>query len=123
MTTRLLPPEEWAKLDGTELEAVYPHLDREKARIVVIEDGALIVGCWALFPLVHCEGVWIHPDHRGRGVVARRLFCGMVDAARAMDARTVVTAAVDDHIAGLLEHLKATQLPGRHFVLTVGGRA
>lgn len=121
VTTRILPPEEWVRLAGTELEAVWPHLDTERARVIVVEDDAgTIVGCWALFPLVHAEGVWIAPAHRGKAAVARQLYRGMVQTARRMEAQTVLTAAVDDHVAELLAHLKAQQLPGQHFVLTVG---
>lgn len=121
MTTRLLPPDEWPRLIGTELETVWPLLDRDRAQIVVVEDDAgAIVGCWALFPLIHAEGVWIAPEHRGKAVVARHLYRGMVQTARAMQARTVLTAAVDEDVTRLLAHLQAQQLPGQHFVLTIG---
>lgn len=121
MTTRVLPLEEWGRLVGTELETVYPHLDTQRARIVVVEDeGGVIVGCWALYPLVHAEGVWIAPAHRGKAGVARQLYRGMVQTARRMEVQTVLTAAIDEHVEDLLAHLKAQQLPGKHFVLTIG---
>ena len=54
MTTRLLPPEEWDKLDG-ELAQVRDHLDPDRAAVVVVEDGDQVVGCWALLQVLHAE--------------------------------------------------------------------
>lgn len=119
MTTRMLSRDEWAtKLAGTELEAAVPYLDG--AQVVVVEDGETVVGCWALIPYVHVEGVWIAPAHRGRGSVARRLLSGMRRAAQAMGVSTVMTAAISDDVRELLAHLGATKLPGEHYALPVG---
>lgn len=121
MTTRLLPANEWAKLRGTELDAVWPRLP-ETAQIVVVEDGDQIVGCWALLPVWHLEGVYIAPEHRKRGAVARRLWTGMQRLLRASGVSSVATAACSDEVRALLAHLGATQLPGDHYVLPIGGR-
>jgi ribosomal protein S18 acetylase RimI-like enzyme len=114
MVTRLLPREEWARLEGTELEAVYPVLP-DGAQVVIVENGDELIACWAVFPLVHLEGVWIHPDYRHNPRVARRLVAGGLDTARAMGARTALTAAADDRIATLAQKIGGVELPGRHF--------
>jgi len=118
MTTRILQPEEYGRLAGTELEAVVPYLPAD-ALVVVVEDGAEIVGCWAVYSLVHVEGVWIAPSHRGRSSVARRLLRGMMRAARAFGARAVCTAALDVEVATMLRKLGANELPGQHFTLAI----
>jgi ribosomal protein S18 acetylase RimI-like enzyme len=118
MRTRILPREEWARLAGTELETVYPVLP-DGAVVVVVEDGDQIVACWALFPIVHVEGVWIDPDYRGNPRVARRLVAGMKDTARAMGARAVATAALTPEVERLAEKIGGAVLPGRHYTVTL----
>jgi N-acetylglutamate synthase-like GNAT family acetyltransferase len=118
MTTRSLPRAEWPRLAGTELEAVWPYLPAG-AEVIAVEDDGQIVGCWAVFPLVHVEGIWIAPEHRGRGSVARRLLGGMRRAARAMGARAVNTAATSAEVAAMLEKLGGVELRGRHFAVTI----
>jgi hypothetical protein len=120
MTSRLLPPEEWPRLDGTELESVWPVLDRERACVVVVEDAeGRIIGCWAGFPLWHAEGVWTAPEHRGKAGVARLLLVGMAGLAKAHGYRSVVTASIDRTVDDLLTKHGAVHLDGRHYALPV----
>lgn len=120
MTTRILPPADWPLLEGTELETVYPCLDPQTAKVIVVEDGALIVGCWALLPILHAECIWIHPDYRKRlKSPAVKLLRGMKETARASGAKAVITAALTDDVVGLIEHVGGVELPGRHFVMGV----
>jgi hypothetical protein len=120
LQTRILPVDDWPRLDGTELETVYPFLDRLRAHVIVVEEGNAIVGCWAVFPLVHCEGVWIAPAHRGKSAVARHLLKAMRSTARAMGAQAVNTAAVSDEVRAILAGLGATPIGGDHYVLGLG---
>src|ERR1043165_2520483 len=90
MITRGLPPEELPLLEGTELEKVYPHLNPKEAKVIVVEDGSLIVGCWALLPFLHAECVWVHPDYRKQAKSpAVRLLRGMRQIARETGAKSV----------------------------------
>lgn len=118
MTTRVLPPEEWPRLQGTELETVWPTLPQDEARIVVVEDAGQIIGCWAAFRAVHVEGVWIHPDHRGKvGVrlwrAMRRVIADVFDAGGAWTGSQ--SAEIDALLAG-----RATEVAGRHFLIRFG---
>ena len=120
MITRVLPPEEWPLLEGTELEKVYPHLNPKEAKVIVVEDGSLIVGCWALLPFLHAECVWVHPDYRKQAKSpAVRLLRGMRQIARETGAKSVITSALSDEVVGLIEHIGGEELPGRHFVIPV----
>lgn len=120
MTSRLLPVDEWPRLVGTELETVWPVLDRERAQVVVVEDDdGQIIGCWAGFPLWHAEGVTVAPAHRGKAGVARLLLAGMTGLAKANGYRSVVTAAIDPAVASLLEKHGAVHLDARHYALPV----
>lgn len=118
MTRRLLPKDEWGKLAGTELEAVVPHLP-DHARVLVVEDGEQIVGCWAFVSLVHAEGVWTASEHRGKSSVARHLLMGMRETVREMGAQGVITAATSDTVRGFLSVLGAVELPGTHYAMPI----
>lgn len=122
MTTRVLPPAEWPRLTDTELDSVWPFFDPTKTTVVVVEDGPVIVACWALLVVLHAECVWIHPDYRKRAhSPALRLLRGMQQAARAQGAQTVVTAAMTPEVESLIARIGGTELQGRHYVLSVGG--
>lgn len=122
LTRRVLPPEEWPALAGTEAETLWPLLDGETARIVVVEDDGAIVGCWAAFPVVHVECVWVHERYRGTGSVVRRLLSGMREAVSAMGARKVFSAALTDPVRDLLVRLGGVLVPGSHYVVPMGER-
>lgn len=121
MTHRVLPPHEWPRLAGTELEAVYPYLNPDHADVVVVEDEGRVVGCWAFVRVFHADGAWIHPDQRG-GMVAQYLLRGIAALARLHGSDRVVATAESDDVAHLLQRLGGEQLPGAHFVLPVGGQ-
>ncbi len=122
MTTRLLPPEEWHRLVGTEAEALVPSLRPTHAGVVVVEDAdGVIVGTWTLLRVVHAECVWVHPAHRGRGSVAARLLRGMSSLARAWGVDRVVTGACEPAVEALILKLGGQALPGRQFVVSLGG--
>lgn len=119
MTTRLLPVVEWPRLQGTEAEALYPLLQPDRSIVVVVEDGDQIVGCHVLLWVLHAECLWIHPAHRGKTSVARRLWRTVQRTARACGVHALMTAACDDTVRGLLAHAGAAQLPGDHFMVPV----
>jgi hypothetical protein len=77
MTTRILPPDEWHRLTGTELGGV--PLDPANAVVVVVEEDEDIVGRWAFLRVIHAEGFWIAPEHQKRVAVFRHLLREMQD--------------------------------------------
>jgi hypothetical protein len=117
MTTRELPPEEWAKLAGTEAESVWPHLNPETAHVIVVEQGPQIVGCWIALPIYHVECLWIDPAHRKASSVGRRLWTGMRRLLGGLSVTNVLTAAMSEDVRALLAHVGAEQLPGDHYVM------
>ncbi|HKA39856.1 MAG TPA: GNAT family N-acetyltransferase [Burkholderiales bacterium] len=116
MIARALPPEEWPRLAGTELDAVWPLLTPETTRILAIEEDGAIIGCWALLPVWHVEGCWIAPAARRRGRVGHLLLTTMARWIANADLRGVMTAAPNETIAHYLTRLGARPLPGQHFV-------
>lgn len=122
MTTRTLPPHEWPRLDGTELEPVWRLLNPDDTEIVAVEDGDRLVACWALLRVYHVEGVWIHPDYRKRFSVVWRLLAAMRALCQKLGIGRVVTAAMSDDVRDLIVSLNGHRLPGEHYVMPMEGR-
>ena len=122
MRSRLLPPEDWGRLGGTELASVVDRLNPETTQVLVVEtsEGA-IVGCWALLTILHAEGIWIDPAYRRTGAVARRLLRAMRVAVTNTGAGSVVTGSCADGITDLLQRLGAKPVPYQEFVLPMDG--
>lgn len=118
MTTRILPKDQYGKLVGTELEGAIDLLPSD-AEVLVVEDGAEVVGCWAAIPHLHVEGLWVHPDRRGKMGVTRRLWTAMMEWAALNGRQTVLTGCNSDVIARLLAHAGAVQLPGTTYAIRV----
>ncbi len=119
MTSRILPPAEYAKLASTELGALWSQLPPH-TRVVVVEDQDQIVGCHVLVTVVHAECLWIHPDHRGRASVARRLWTAVKHELREhFHATGFATAAMSAEVRHLLQHVQADPIPGAHFMVRI----
>ena len=120
MTHRELPAAEWAALDDTgELgpfrQAIPPH-----ARIIVVEDDHdTIIGTWAVVSFVHLDGVWIAPEHRKRGRVAWHLLEGMRSVADDLGCSVVLTGALTQDVAALIQKLGGLLIPGACYALPV----
>lgn len=119
MTSRILPPEEWPRLAGTELETSWPQLPRD-AQVVVVEDGSRIVACWAVFRIVHVEGAWIAPKYRKRSPrITIGLLRAMQRAARAWGADYVWTGACTDDVRDLIWKLGGKPIPFDCYALPI----
>jgi N-acetylglutamate synthase-like GNAT family acetyltransferase len=116
---RVLPFAEWEKLDQTQFAESWRLLPPEHTRVIVVEHEGQIVGCWALMTMVHIEGLWIHPDHRKRVSVPRKLYEETMAQARDLQVQSLLTQAVDLEVMALLAHVGAQALPGTAFLLPV----
>lgn len=119
MIARELPRQEWPRLEGTEAETLWPHLNPENTRVLVVEDEGRIVGTWLMLRVVHAECMWIAPDYRGSFGVAKRLLKGMRDTATEWGVPNVVTGSVDPHVTDLIRRLGGYPMPCESFVLPV----
>lgn len=118
--TRILPPEEWDKLKGTEADPAYLNFDPQYTNVIIVECSGIIVGCWCLFPVYHAECVWIREEHQGNPVVAGRLVKGMMQMAKEIGLKNLVTSSLSEEIDHLItSHLKGKLLPGRPYIFPV----
>lgn len=114
MDARILPRDEWWRLDGLELGTIAPNMPGGTA-VLVVEDDGQIVGHLALVPLWHAEAIWIAPGRRRRAGVFRRLLRALGAAARGLNAPRVIPGSMGPEMDRILERLGAEPLPGRCF--------
>lgn len=119
MTTRLLPPEDWAKLAETECGPLWASLPAQSQVLVVEDADGAIVGSWILLPVWHAEALWIAPAHRQQASVGRRLWRGLWKRCRELGIAAVVTAAAeqDATVQGLLEKVQASRIDGHAYIM------
>jgi len=115
--TRILPQEEWPRLNGTEAETLWPLLDPENARVLAVEEDGKIVGTWTLMRAVHAECIWIAPSHRGVFGVAKRLLRAMREVVTEWGTDRVITGSIDPHVTDLIVRLGGFPLPCQSFIL------
>jgi hypothetical protein len=119
MLARVLRPAEYAQLADTEVGPLWSQLS-DQTRVVIVEDRGQLVGCHVLVPVVHAECLWIHPAHRGKTSVARRLWTGVQREVREhFQARGFATAAISEDVRRLLQHVQAEPIPGQHFMVRI----
>lgn len=117
MRSRILPPEEWHRLNGTEAEEAWPVFDPRNTIVLVVEENGEIVSTWTAMRVVHMECLWVRPSHRGLVSVARRLFMGLREIAATWGARSVWTASLSPDVTNLIKRFGGEPVPGAHFVL------
>lgn len=118
MTTRVLPYEDWSRLDETDLASHWRTLPSGSV-IIVAEDGGRIVGTWALLQAFHVEGLWVDPGYRRTGVAARRLIAAMRQIVKSYGVEMVFTMAQTDEIRSAIDAFGGSQLNVTTHVLPV----
>lgn len=119
MKARILPPEEWSRLIGTEAELVWPQVDSLNADVLVVEDGDEIVGTWMFLKVVHAECFWISPKHKASFAVGKRLIQGLRDQGKKWGVASVITGSVDPHVTDMIERFGGKPMPCESFILPV----
>lgn len=119
--TRLLPPQDWPKLDGTVLEHAWPYLDITTDKVVSVEDeSGAIIGCCCLHLQWHLEGVWIAPAYRRKVSVGRRLLKTVRQLFGALHVRDVYMMARSPQGSDICQRLgDALKLDCEHFIVRV----
>jgi hypothetical protein len=121
MSARVLPPEEWHRLKGTEAESVWMGFNPGNTRVLVVEEDGNIIGTWTMLRAMHAECIWIAPSHRGRFGVAKSLLRGMYSVAREWDVNGVITGSISEEITDLIERLGGIPMPSDSYILPVNG--
>lgn len=120
MTARVLPFDEWERLDE-ELDPILMNIQPGTSRVCVVEEDGRIVARWILMPMLHAECIWIAPERRKTPRVGLHLLDLMKRTARSLGFARVVTASISEDVTKLLCHprIGAQVMPGLSFVLPV----
>jgi N-acyl-L-homoserine lactone synthetase len=115
--TRILPTDEWSRLEGTLLEGAPDLLNPEIDIVLVVEKEGEIVGCTSFLPRWHLEGAWIAPHHQKRASVCRPLLRGIYQVAKALKAKELVMMTFDPKMARVCSRLgrSCIHLDGDHY--------
>lgn len=122
MITRVLPPEEWIRLDPAKMKL--PAIERAAVNgdVLVVEDHGEIVGCWSVMTCVHVEGLWIDPRYRRKVAVGRRLWGAMKTIVKQRGATGALMCAVTEESRSRIEsQLHGIEVLGRHFAVNLNG--
>jgi hypothetical protein len=111
--------DDWtAKLSGTELDGL--GLTAANAKVVVVEQGDQVMGCWATFMAAHVEGLWLAPD-AGAGV-ARSLLSSMTEVLKDAGVTEVLTQSLTPEVDQLIRTAGGRKLPGSAWVIPLTGK-
>lgn len=116
LNTRLLPPEEWNRLQ-TGFPPLGTTLRDGDAQVLVVEDGDRIVASLGVFRITHFESLWIDPEYKGNVGVARRLMRAAVEAARKWTDQWVWGASGTAKMNTILYRMGGRKMPVDTFVV------
>lgn len=122
MKARVLPPEEWSKLERTGVKVV-TGLHPKDQHVVVVEDAeGKVIACMTVLRATHLEGAWIDPEHRNAGVT-RRLMGLSWAIAGALGTEWMFAGAADERMRDILGRLGGVKVPGLDtYMLGLGGK-
>lgn len=126
MKARILGPHEWPKLEGHDLSTVLNFCEPWNVAVAVVEDeSGKIVACLAAVRVTHLEGTWIDPEYRGNAGVLRALLRQASNDPKARGEKWAFcgTDGVSEKIEDYIGRLGGVQLPGRFYVLPIGGES
>jgi hypothetical protein len=119
MIARVLPPEEWPRLAGTEAEHVWPVLNPENAEIRVVEEDGEIVGVWCGLRMMHAECFWIAPKYRGSYRVIKGLWNGLCETAKRWGVSRMETASMDPHVSDMIQRWGGERVTWEAFIVPI----
>jgi hypothetical protein len=122
VNARILPPEEWSRLDRKPV-MLFPYVQPENIDVVVVEDEGEISACMTVLRATHFEGLWITPERRKNAGVMRALLRQATALARLRGDQWVFGGAEKDEMRGYLERGGGVKVPMDLCALWVGGEA
>lgn len=116
---RVLPRDEWDRLEPTGVRLLAPSLRDEDSEVLVIEDAGRIVATMGTYRVTHFEGLWIDPEYRGNAGLARRLMKAGIDSAKKWTDQWVWAASGNDHTDDLMTRMGGVKMPTDTFVIPI----
>lgn len=120
IAARILPPEEWSKLERTQIPNLGRFVRPEDIAVVVVEDEGKVIACLSVLKATHFEGLWIDPERRNAGVV-RSLLRQATAMARVWSNGWAFGGAADECMGKFLGRLNGVKLPMDLYMMPLGG--
>ena len=116
MSARILPREEWHRLDA-EAVALFETMNPEDVAVVVVEEGDAIVARLGVLRVPHLESLWVAPQKVGNAGVARALIRCAGEKAAEWSPNWAAAYADRDDIRALLVRLGGRYVPVDTYVI------
>ena len=113
---RILPREEWGRLDE-ETAAFFDTMHPDDVAVVVVEDGGEIVARLAVLRVPHFESFWMAPEKAGNAGVTRALLAAAADQAREWAKSWIYANADNDATCKTVERLGGQFMPMHTYLL------
>lgn len=121
MITRILPPEEWPRLDFARFSQTGREMDLGDVQVVVVEDNGRIVAYMSVLRITHMEDLWFDPEYRGNAGVAKRMMKAGFTAAKKWADRWVWASTESEHMSDIVSRVGGVELPVKSYVIPLGG--
>lgn len=120
---RVLPPEEWDRVNSPGLPELLPYVRPDNIAIVVVEKDDEIVGIICALRATHLETMWVRPDCRRNPGVIRALMRTAFAVPLARGEEWVIGGAdTDNHLMdSFCTRLGGRELKQKFYVLPAGG--
>lgn len=119
MKARVLPREEWGKLEVSGIPQIGLTLRPEDVQVLVVEDGGRVVATMGVFRVTHFESLWIDPEYRGNAGLGRRLIKAGIEAARKWATDWAWGASGTDHMDSIMSRMGGQKVPVSTFVVPI----
>jgi len=119
MTSRVLPREEWEKLEVSGFPAIGSTLRPEDSEVVVIEDGDRIVATLGTFRVTHFESLWIAPEYRGNAGLGRKLIKAAISSAKRWTDQWVWGCSGSEHTDDLFVRMGGKKMPVDTYIIPI----
>lgn len=123
MRARILPMDEWHRLEPGSRPDFLQYAEPENVAVCVVEDSAgKIVGVLCAVQVTHLEGTWVAPEHRKKGSVLRSLLRQAYAVPQLRGERWAFGSVqnANDEVLGYLERMGGRQMPVAIFALPTG---
>lgn len=121
MKARILPREEWHRLEVSGMAPMQDEMRLEDVQMIVVEDGERIVATMGTYRVTHFEGLWIDPEYRGNAGLGRRIIKAGISAARKWSDKWVWGSSGTPHMDEVLSRLGGAHVPVKTYIIPIGG--
>lgn len=121
ITSRVLPQDEWFRLDVTQFAQIAPTLRPDDVQVIVVEDEGKIVSSMVAMRIVHLESLWIDPEYRGHPTLAKKLLRQALESVSKWAASWVWGCSDTDHMDDIIKRVGGQKLPVDSYKIPLRG--